>query len=146
MEVASSSLPRDSFALCLDYLQMYEDMPEVPARSPRRPKGISTVFPLISNPTNNRQNLGLNCNEYSSYSSHSSQYTTSNNRVSVSSSLFSEENEPRQDTQPLDNSMVDLFLEEITGEDEICCVDSVVTIVKSHDQWDPKKVAIVATR
>ena len=137
MEVPDYTHHQGELVDFLEYINMYESNVDIPKRSPRRPKGMSAVFQ--AEPDKKHDSFDTS----TFHDTFSPEYTFS--ARSANSSLFSVDSDlmPRE---PLESALVEEYLDEITGEDEICSVDNVVTIVKCHDQWDPKKVSFIATQ
>lgn len=116
---------QDDFQLCLDYINSYNEIP-VPTRSPKRPSAATCNLSLSPLKSTTSSYNDVSSDEFALYSSDRNL-------------LFSGAS---PDALPVLNDAS--FYNEIALDDEICVVDKVVTILKYHDQWDPRKVAFVS--
>ncbi|GEQ69505.1 hypothetical protein JCM33374_g3177 [Metschnikowia sp. JCM 33374] len=143
---------RDDLTQCLNYFQMqgHNTDTDIPRRSPRRPK----VMPLADydmDTLEKRSSIPLVhdslAGDYSMVGCDESESGNTTQNSSSRSSLFSLENDTTLSSrEPLRSALVEEYLDEIALDDEICCVDNVVTIVKCHDQAASRRVVFVATQ
>lgn len=131
----------DGLQQCLDYLSTYED-PPVPVRSPNRQakyyKTHESKYGHHSKPKLHEMPL-LEQDELLISDASSSEYLMSSDE-SEHSSIFSDHSRAKQ----LDLSDDEAYMNEISSGCLICNIDNVVTIVRKHDRWDPKKVSFVS--
>lgn len=119
---------QDDFRRCLDYLDSQVEDLLVPDRLPNRPRQMQRFLPKHSD---HDDVLDSSLAEYVLQDDQAS-----SGRLSIFSALGLH----------LDPAAVEQFVDDVDVGDEICTVDNVVTISKVHDQWDPKKVGVVALR